>query len=358
MTLPIPHRREVPPREPVAALPAIERKADLVFEGGGVKGIALVGTALALADNGYSFARIAGSSAGAIVGAIIAAMEKSGEPLSRANDVMRTLDYTRMLDRRGASKAFRWWPTAANALGILFNKGMHPGGYLQDWTRGVLADLGVRNFGDLRFHDPGSAFTANKSYRLVVTASDLSRQRLMYLPWDLAAYGLHADKFSVARAVRASSAIPFMFEPVRLRSKFGTSTLLDGSILRSYPIEIFDRHDGKPSRWPTIGIRLSSPAGDRTPAKPVTGPVSLISSLIYTTVDSTQIRHVSDPLDVERSIFAKPRGVRWTDFDLTPRQRESLYEAGYAAGLKWIKKHPGGAPSPQPVTNTGQVDLV
>jgi NTE family protein len=320
-----------------------------VFEGGGVKGIALVGTAVALADNGYSFERVAGSSAGALVGAIIAAMEKSGEPLGRADDIMRTLDYTRMLDRRGASKAFRWWPSAANALGILFNRGMYQGGYLQDWTRGVLADLGVHRFGDFRFPDPGSAFAPDKSYRLVVTASDLSRQRLMYLPWDLDAYGLDPNKFSVARAVRASSAIPFMFEPVRLKSTFGTSTLVDGSILRSYPIEIFDRHDGKPSRWPTIGIRLSSPAGDRAPAKDVTGPVSLIQSLIYTTVDSTQIRHVSDPVDVERSIFAKPRGVRWTDFDLTADQQQGLYESGYAAGLKWIKKHPDGAPSPAPI---------
>ncbi len=339
-----------------AGLPIVDRKADLVFEGGGVKGIALVGTAVALSDSGYSFARIAGSSAGAIVGAIVAAMQKSGEPLNRADDIMRTLDYSKMLDRRGVSKAFRLWPSAANALGLLLYKGMHPGRYLQDWTRGVLADLGVRTFGDLRFPDPGSALDDDKSYRLVVTTSDLSRQRLMYLPWDLASYGIEGDHFSVAKAVRASAAIPFMFEPVRLKSTFGTSTLVDGSILRSYPIEIFDRDDGKPSRWPTIGIRLSSPAGDRAPAKDVTNAISLIQSLIYTTVDSTQIRHVSDPVDIERSIFAKPRGVRWTDFDLTAEQQQGLYDAGYEAGLKWIQKHPEGAPV-QPQDDTGQINV-
>ena len=130
----------------------------------------------------------------------------------------------------------------------------------------------------------------------------------MYLPWDLASYGVEAPGYPVSRAVRASAAIPFMFEPVRLKSTFGVSTLADGSLLRSYPIEVFDRHDGKPSRWPTLGIRLSSPSSERAPAKPVTGPVSLIQSLIYTTVDSTQVRHVSDDADVDRSIFAKPRG--------------------------------------------------
>lgn len=309
--------------DPVSTAKPVQRMADLVFEGG----------------------------------SIVAAMEKSGESIHRADEIMRTLDYEKMLDRRGISKAFAWWPAAANSLGILFNRGMHPGAYLQDWLRGVLADLGVRSFGDLRFSDPGSALTPDKSYRLVVTTSDLSRQRLMYLPWDLAAYGVDGERFSVARAVRASSAIPFMFEPVRLRSTFGTSTLVDGSILRSYPIEIFDRHDGKPSRWPTIGIRLSSPAGDRAPAKDVNGPVSLIQSLIYTTVDSTQIRHVSDPVDVDRSIFAKPRGVRWTDFDLTVEQQQSLYDAGYAAGVKWIERHPDGAPSRTPADDAAQIDV-
>lgn len=346
-----------PNPEPVAAPKAIERKADLVFEGGGVRGIALVGSAVALADNGYSFARIAGSSAGAMVGAIIAAMQKSGEPIGRADEIMRTLDYPRMLDRRGMPNALRWWPSGANALGILFHRGMYRGRYLQDWTRGVLADLGVHRFGDLRYPDPGSALSEDQSYRLVVTTSDLSRRRRMYLPWDLPAYGLDADKFSVARAVRASAAIPFLFEPVRLKSTFGTSTLVDGSILRSYPIEIFDRQDGKPSRWPTIGIRLSTPAGARALAKDVTGPISLVQSLIYTTVDSTQIRHVSDPVDVERSIFAKTRGVSGTDFNLTAEQQQVLYDAGYAAGLKWIKKHPQGAPSPARAGNPGHIDI-
>ena len=325
--------------DPAAARP---RVADLVLEGGGVKGIALVGATVALAEDGYSFARVAGSSAGALVGSIIAAMQQAGEPMSRVDDIMRTLDYTRMLDRRGPSRVFGWWPTVANGLGILFNQGMYRGKFLQDWTRGVLGDLGVHRFSDFAFDDPGSALAPHQSYRLVVTASDLSRQRLMFLPWDLPAYGLDPDAYPVARAVRASSAIPFMFEPVTLKGRYGTSTLADGSLLRSYPIEIFDRHDGRSARWPTIGVRLSSPSSERAPAKAVTGPISLVSSLIYTTVDSTQVRHVSDPVDVDRSIFAKPRGVRWTDFDLTPAQQQSLFESGYEAGQKWVGQHPNG----------------
>ena len=335
------------------------RTADLVLEGGGVKGIALVGAATALDEAGWRFARVAGSSAGALVGAIIAAMQQAGEPMTRVDEIMRTLDYRKMLDRRAGGQALRWWPRAANAWGVIFHLGMYRGHYMTQWVRGVLADLGVRTFADFAFDDPGSALAPDQSYRLLVTASDLSRQRLMYLPWDLASYGIEAHAYPVSRAVRASSAIPFIFEPVRLKSEHGLSTLADGSLLRSYPIEIFDRHDGKPDRWPTIGIRLSSPSSERAPAKPVTGPVSLMQSLIYTTVDSTQMRHVSEPINVDRSIFAKPTGVRWTDFDLTGEQQQGLFEAGYAAGQKWIAKFPDGPPPrpPEPHPGGGQIEL-
>ena len=246
------------------------RTADLVLEGGGVKGIALVGAATALDEAGWTFARVAGSSAGALVGAIIAAMQQAGEPMSRVDEIMRTLDYRQMLDRRPVGRALRWWPLAANGWGLAFHLGMYRGHYMTEWARGVLGDLGVRTFADFAFDDPGSALAPEQSYRLLVTASDLSRQRLMYLPWDLAAYGVKAPSYPVARAVRASAAIPFMFEPVRLKSTFGVSTLADGSLLRSYPIAVFDRQDGRPSRWPTLGIRLSSPSNERAMAKPVT----------------------------------------------------------------------------------------
>lgn len=337
---------------------AERRAADLVLEGGGVKGIALVGAATALDEAGWRFARVAGSSAGALVGAIIAAMQHAGEPMSRVDEIMRTLDYRLMLDRRPVARAVHWWPLLADGWGIWRHLGMYRGHYLTQWVEGVLADLGVRTFGDLAFDDPGSSLDPDQSYHLLVTASDLSRQRLMYLPWDLASYGVDVADFSVARAVRASAAIPFMFEPVRLRSTFGLSTLADGSLLRSYPIEVFDRDDGRPSRWPTIGVRLSSPVSERAAAKPVTGPISLVQNLIYTTVDSTQVRHVSDPVDVERSIFAKPRGVRWTQFDLTPEQQQGLFESGYEAGRAWVERFPDGPPpSGLDQPESGQIDV-
>ena len=44
---------------------------DGVFEGGGVRGIALAGAAAATLDRGYSFHRAVGTSAGALVAALL-----------------------------------------------------------------------------------------------------------------------------------------------------------------------------------------------------------------------------------------------------------------------------------------------
>ena len=81
-------------------------------------------------------------------------------------------------------------------------------------------------------------------------------------PWDLESYGIDPDKFSVARAVHASSAIPYVFEPVRV----GGATWVDGGLLSNFPVELFDRPDAQP-RWPTFGIRLSARPGIPPPTR-------------------------------------------------------------------------------------------
>ena len=70
----------------------------------------------------------------------------------------------------------------------------------------------------------------------MVTATDITRGRLLRLPWDYARLGLDPDEQLVADAVRASISIPLFFEPVKL----GDRTLVDGGVLSNFPIEIFD----------------------------------------------------------------------------------------------------------------------
>ena len=57
---------------PLSPSSEMSRRVDLVMEGGGVKGIALAGALEVLEERGYRVNRVAGSSAGAIAGALAA----------------------------------------------------------------------------------------------------------------------------------------------------------------------------------------------------------------------------------------------------------------------------------------------
>ena len=69
------------PSTPSDVSVAATKVADLVLSGGGVKGIGLVGAVVALMDAEYRVGRISGTSAGSLVGAVIAAAAR-GEQLT------------------------------------------------------------------------------------------------------------------------------------------------------------------------------------------------------------------------------------------------------------------------------------
>jgi predicted acylesterase/phospholipase RssA len=70
-------------------------KADAVFEGGGVKGIGLVGAIAETEARGFRFENVAGTSAGAIVAALVAA----GYTAAELKVEMESLDYRRFQDK-------------------------------------------------------------------------------------------------------------------------------------------------------------------------------------------------------------------------------------------------------------------
>src|SRR5918996_1632812 len=235
-------------------------RADLVLEGGGVKGIGLVGATATLARAGYTFPRVAGTSGGAVVAAFLVPLQRAGEPVQRLEDVARSVDYRRLRDRGVIGRAAGPLARLVDAFSLAVDEGGFEGDYLRTWVRGALGDLGVRTFGDLRADDPDSGLPPNQRYSLLVTASDVSRKRFVRLPWDYPLYGLDPDEQEVADAVRASASIPFFFEPVTLRSRrtddapAAVSTLVDGGVLSNFPIAVFDRTDVRPPRWPTFGV--------------------------------------------------------------------------------------------------------
>ncbi len=311
----------------------IDRRADLVLEGGGVRGFALVGAVDVLGAAGYAFPRVAGSSAGAVVAAFVAALQHAREPLTRLGDIAQGFDVRRVRDRGPVARHAGPLSPLVDLLALVAEGGIYEGDYLRSFLAGALRDLGVETFGDLRDEDGGSALPVERRYRLVVTASDLSRRRLARFPWDYSAYGVDPDEQRVADALRASVSIPYYFEPVRL----GGSTVVDGSILSNYPIALFDRTDGRPPRWPTFGVRVSAHrAGGPVQTRAVTGPVSMALALVETLLQACDAQHADDPCVRARTVFVDATAVSPVDFALPAADRGRLLDAGRRAAADFL----------------------
>jgi NTE family protein len=314
------------------------RRADLVMEGGGVKGIAFIGALDVLSGAGCTFPRIAGTSAGAITGSLVAALQHAGEPAGRLPELAATLDYARVPDSSRVGRALGPARGLANLVSLAVHGGLHEGRYLRTWLTGVLADLGVRTFGDLRRTDPGSALPPEREYALVVVASDLTNHRMALLPWDFERYGLDPDAQSVADAVCASAAVPFMFRPVRLATPpRGAVSLVDGGLLSNYPIGVFDHANRSAARWPTVGMRLSAREDEPSVTRPVNGLVGVTRALVTTALHGIDRRHIDEPDTIARTLFIDTAGTSALDFDIAPAQTETLIDAGREAARRFLE---------------------
>jgi NTE family protein len=305
--------------------------ADLVLEGGGVKGIALVGAVSVLEERGYRFHRVAGTSAGAIVGALVAA----GVPAAELQRLMASLDYRRFRDARGLAR----FGLPGQLLSLATRSGIHQGDELTSWLRARLAEHEVRTFADLRGTDPGTSLPPEQDVRLVVLASDLSHGVLRRLPWDYGRYGRRGDEVEVADAVRASMSIPYFYRPVKLRDHVADEDawLVDGGMLSNFPVAIFDRRDGRRPRWPTIGIKLSArPGALHGVRNRITGPLTMTRAMIDTMSGFYDRIHLDDPAVVARTIFVDTMQVRATDFDLDRATQQALFDRGRRAAERFL----------------------
>src|SRR5690606_21314575 len=357
--------------------------------GGGVKVIGLVGALSVAEEQGYQWVNVAGTSAGAIVAALLAA----GYRASEMKDLLDQLDFRTFRDPP------RWAriPLVGPALAVALTKGLYLGDALEEWVRDALARRGVRTFADLIMPDePDERFR----FRLQVVAADVSRGRMVVLPQDIALYGVRPEELDVARAVRMSAGLPYFYRPVvqyfpTPRGGF-PGYIVDGGLLSNFPVWLFDvagpppwptlgfmladPSDGKPHRirgpvsfgsalvatmleahdarhpeasdrvrtlrspstglrttvlslepearrppWPTLGFMLADPRYGK-PHR-IRGPVSFGSALVATMLEAHDARHL-EASDSVRTIRIPTTGVRTTDFDLTPGQRRRLYEAG------------------------------
>jgi NTE family protein len=311
-------------------------RADLVFEGGGVKGIALAGAYRELSDRGYVPECVAGTSAGAITAALVAVGYGGADVEQIVLRDMRFTDFEdpAFLDRLGV---------AGDVAEFFLHRGMHSGDYFLNWIRKLLVAKGKTTFGELR-NPPGSA--DNRQYRLQVIVSDLSAREMLVLPRDAAQLGIdNPDDLEIAAAVRMSMSIPIFFEPVVFKNqKTGTDhVIVDGGLLSNYPLWLFD--SATPPEFPTFGMTLVAP-GQQTPLAPNPPADAVLPELdsdlefmkaIVSTMLQGRDRFYTDADNFARTIPIPTLGIGTTDFAIKPAQAEALFDSGKQAAASFLE---------------------
>lgn len=182
-------------------------RADGVFQGGGVKGLGLVGALLQFAEGAKDadgdalqiteWVNVAGTSAGSICAALIAC----GNSAKQLESIFLDLDFVQFED----------WGRGGKIIGSLLNLAEHHGlAHGEVFHKWIDDKLGGKQFKAVKNDDP----EAEQRYRLQMIATDITNKRMLVLPDDIVKYkgpageALDPDELKIADAVRMSMSIP------------------------------------------------------------------------------------------------------------------------------------------------------
>ena len=329
---------------------------NLIFEGGGVKGIAYVGAMDVLKQKEIlgGIKRVGGTSAGAINALLLALGYDNDEQLS----IMNSTDFNDFMD---------------DSFGIIrdMNRlvekfGWNKGDFFHEWiTKLIKKKLkdGNATFQDLKDAD---------GLDLYVYGTNLSTSFGEVFSIE------HTPKVRLADAVRISMSIPLFFAAIR---NARNDVYVDGGVLNNYPIKLFDRRkylleadatqgrntsyydeenvayladaaDGNnPKEYifnrETLGFRLDSAQeiaafryGNVEKRFEIEDFFDFAKALITTVVDSQQNNHLHGD-DWARTVYIDSLGVGTTDFDLDNDTKEALVSSGTESAKKYFAWYDG-----------------
>lgn len=325
----------------------IRQIRNLVFEGGGIWGVAYLGVLDYMYQNNWmgSVSRVAGTSAEAVT----ACITSFNRPFQTIKNITSSLDYKKILQRSDMDQ-LKWIPEDVrkfiddlfgdmNCLyRLVHNYGWFSTDYFYSWIQEVIAGqfdgrkkkppYTFADFKNTNIHKQQSPF-----FDLYIIGTNLSMKT-----WEVYSYETTPD-MEVAEAVRISMSIPLIFEAVRNVTKdaYGnslTNILCDGGVMNNYPLGLFDAVDY--NTYPYQGINLDT-LGVRFLGNLVHTSINnlleYIESLLHITTYIQQENYEANPLNKERSIIIDPSNINPIDFDISTgdERYQFLYNQGYKA---------------------------
>jgi len=350
---------------------------NLVFEGGGVKGIAYVGATEVMEERGIlpNIARVGGTSAGAINALLVGLNYSPAE----TKDLLGRLDFRGFLDDT--------WGVVRDANRLLNEYGWYKGDFFRRWIGERIAAKAGNP--DATFNEIHTQRDRKGFRELFFVGANLSTGFAEVFSHE------HTPRMCIADAVRISMSIPLFFAAKRgMRG----DVYVDGGLIDNYPVKVFDRakyvddktllctppyyaahNDALKAQGrsinpyvynvETLGFRLDSAkeiAVFRDQAEPESRRIddffSYVWALVGTLMETQSSQHLHSD-DWQRTVYIDTLGVGTTDFGLTDERKAALVVSGrthteeYFAWYDDPKSRPANRPAAPPSPQGGPSPL-
>lgn len=363
-------------------------RLDIVFEGGGARGLALNGAVAELERRGFEPARLVGTSAGSIAATLIAA-GYSGEDLRRVgleqlpsgasrmttflempsrfsdDEIMHStigdilaiaLDpfLPKVIERpieRWTVRAMLEVPAFAQLFSFVERGGLYSADGFLEWLTERL-DADGRNLSSLTL----AGFYERTGRELTLITSDTSATRMLVLNHRT------APDLPVRYAVRMSMSIPFLWPEVLWRDEWGTyqgsrisgHAMMDGGLVSNFALRLLVSD----SPWITqimggppdperhilgLGLDSSIPVDGTTAATPRIGLHSKVIDRVERVFDTAISGNDTTELDEYADVVCElPTGGYGTlEFDMSQARIERLMDCGAATVGRWLAQRDG-----------------
>lgn len=324
---------------------------NLVFEGGGVLGIAYVGAMQVLEKKGIlkGIKRVGGTSAGSIYATAVAL----GYSIKEQRNILKKLNLNDFKDDS--------WGIIRDTNRLINEFGWYKGDAFYEW----IGDLIEKKLGNRHatFRDLSKK---KNTLDLYVFGTNLSTRFGEIFSYE------HTPTVRIADAVRISMSIPLFFAAFR---NFRGDVYVDGGMLNNFPVKLFDRekyiaevnlkkmarktdyYDSENVRFlaihkssspyaynkETLGFRLDSKReigvfrdGNEPQHHKIEDFFDYTKGLLGTIINSQGNFHLHND-DWHRTIYIDTLDVSGIDFDLSGKKKKALEQSGKKGAEKYFE---------------------
>lgn len=328
------------------------KPTNLVFEGGGVFGIAYLGVLQYLWQSNIisNINRVAGTSAGAITACITC----FHLPFEETKKIVDTLDYKKVPEKEMHPDLRKMDRNLLNEFGKVFNDfdcvyrliknyGWYSSEYFYSWIKKQIEaqfesskKLPPYTFADFKNSDIHK--DQRQFWDLYIVGTDLSYRTSKIFSFET------TPNMEVAEAVRISMSIPLFFEAIQLNEdktlKDAERIFCDGGVMWNYPINIFDSLTFKAHNMPgvnhqTLGARFLCKAKYYN----INNIINYVKNLYLAQLHVQQDAFNHSSEDMARSIEIDTGDLSAIDFNITTGDEtyNFLYNQGYNAAKAYFE---------------------